>query len=49
MTMSENEVRIAKYLRIPEDIVREIQALADEREVSFNKATISVLRKGLAK
>jgi hypothetical protein len=47
--MDDKEARTAKYLRLPDDLVREIQALADEREVSFNKATISVLRKGLAK
>lgn len=41
--------RAIKHLRIPVDLIAEIQTLADEREWSFNKTAVSLMQKGLAK
>jgi hypothetical protein len=48
MENSEAE-RLMKHLRIPVDLIAEIQAKADEAEWSFNKTAVVLLRKGLSK
>lgn len=43
LKIPENHSGISKTLRLPEDIVEEIQLLADLKNLSFNKIVISLL------
>ena len=43
LKIPENHSGISKTLRLPENIVNEIQNLADIKNLSFNKVVISLL------
>lgn len=45
----ENEERVQKNLRLPKDLIEQISAVAKEKDFSFNKVVIDLLRKGLEK
>lgn len=47
LRIPENHSGITKTLRIPEDIVNEIQSIADRKKLSFNKVIIEFLKFGL--
>ena len=47
LKIPENHSGISKTLRLPEDIVEEIQNLANLKNLSFNKTIISLLNYGL--
>lgn len=44
LKIPENHSGVSKTLRLPEDIVEDIQNLADLKKLSFNKTIISLLR-----
>ena len=44
LKIPENHSGISKTLRLPEDIVEDVQNLADLKKLSFNKTIISLLR-----
>ncbi len=48
LKIPENHSGISKTLRLPENIVDEIQNLADLKNLSFNKTIISLLEFSLA-
>ena len=43
LKIPENHSGVSKTLRLPENIVNEIQNLADIKNLSFNKVVISLL------
>lgn len=43
----ENHSGVSKTLRLPENIVDEIQKIADKKNLSFNKVVIEFLKFGL--
>ncbi len=43
LKIPENHSGVSKTLRLPEDIVEEVQLLADLKNLSFNKIVISLL------
>ena len=43
LKIPENHSGISKTLRLPEDIVEDIQSLANIKNLSFNKVVISLL------
>ena len=47
LKIPKNHSGISKTLRLPEDIVNDIQNLADLKNLSFNKIVISLLEFGL--
>ena len=47
LKIPENQSGISKTLRLPEDIVEEIQNLANLKNLSFNKTIISLLNYSL--
>ena len=47
LKIPENHSGISKTLRLPEDIVEEIQNLANLKKLSFNKTIISLLNYSL--
>ena len=47
LKIPENHSGISKTLRLPENIVDEIQNLANLKNLSFNKVVISLLEFGL--
>jgi hypothetical protein len=47
LKIPENHSGISKTLRLPEDIVEEIQNLANLKNLSFNKTIISLLNYSL--
>lgn len=47
LRIPENHSGISKTLRLPEDIVEEIQNLANLKNLSFNKTIISLLNYSL--
>ena len=47
LKIPENHSGISKTLRLPEDIVEEIQYLANLKNLSFNKTIISLLNYSL--
>ena len=44
LKIPENHSGVSKTLRLPEDIVDDVQNLADLKKISFNKTIISLLR-----
>ena len=44
LKIPENHSGVSKTLRLPEDIVEDVQTLADLKKLSFNKTIISLLR-----
>ena len=44
LKIPENHSGVSKTLRLPEDIVEDVQNLADLKKLSFNKTIISLLR-----
>ena len=44
LKIPENHSGVSKTLRLPEDIVEDIQNLADLKKLSFNKTIISLLK-----
>lgn len=44
LKIPENHSGVSKTLRLPEDIVDDVQNLADLKKLSFNKTIISLLR-----
>lgn len=47
LKIPENHSGITKTLRLPEDIVDNIQEIADKKNLSFNKVIIEFLKFGL--
>ena len=47
LRIPENHSGISKTLRLPEDIVYEIQKISDKKNLSFNKVVIEFLKFGL--
>ncbi len=47
LKIPENHSGITKTLRLPEDIVYNIQEIADKKNLSFNKVIIEFLKFGL--
>ena len=47
LRIPENHSGISKTLRLPEDIVDEIQKISDKKNLSFNKVVIEFLKFGL--
>ena len=47
LKIPENHSGISKTLRLPEDIVDDVQMLANIKNLSFNKIVISLLEFGL--
>lgn len=47
LRIPENHSGISKTLRLPEDIVDEIQKKSDKKNLSFNKVVIEFLKFGL--
>lgn len=47
LKIPENHSGISKTLRLPEDIVDEIQKISDKKNLSFNKVVIEFLKFGL--
>lgn len=47
LKIPENHSGISKTLRLPENIVDEIQKIADKKNLSFNKVVIEFLKFGL--
>lgn len=47
LKIPENHSGVSKTLRLPEDIVDEIQKIADKKNLSFNKVVIEFLKFGL--
>ena len=47
LKIPENHSGISKTLRLPENIVEDVQKLADLKKLSFNKTIISLLEFGL--
>lgn len=47
LKIPENHSGISKTLRLPEDIVDDIQSLANIKNLSFNRIVISLLEFGL--
>lgn len=47
LKIPENHSGISKTLRLPENIVNDIQTLANIKNLSFNKIVISLLEFGL--
>lgn len=47
LRIPENHSGISKTLRLPEDIVDEIQEISDKKNLSFNKVVIEFLKFGL--
>lgn len=47
LKIPENHSGITKTLRLPEDIVDNIQDIADKKNLSFNKVIIEFLKFGL--
>lgn len=47
LKIPENHSGISKTLRLPEDIVEDIQSLANIKNLSFNRIVISLLEFGL--
>ena len=43
LKIPENHSGVSKTLRLPEDIVEEVQLMADLKNLSFNKIVISLL------
>lgn len=43
LKIPENHSGVSKTLRLPEDIVEQVQLLADLKNLSFNKIVISLL------
>lgn len=43
LKIPENHSGVSKTLRLPENIVEDIQSLADIKNLSFNKVVISLL------
>ena len=46
LRIPENHSGISKTLRLPEDIVDEIQKISDKKNLSFNKVVIEFLKFG---
>ena len=44
LKIPQNHSGVSKTLRLPEDIVEDVQNLADLKKLSFNKTIISLLR-----
>ena len=44
LKIPENHSGVSKTLRLPENIVEDVQNLADLKKLSFNKTIISLLR-----
>ena len=44
LKIPENHSGVSKTLRLPEDIVEDVQNLAELKKLSFNKTIISLLR-----
>jgi len=44
LRIPENHSGISKTLRLPEDIVDEIQKISDKKNLSFNKVVIEFLK-----
>mgnify|MGYP004636079455 FL=1 len=47
LRIPENHSGVSKTLRLPEDIVDEIQKISDKKNLSFNKVVIEFLKVGL--
>ena len=47
LRIPENHSGVSKTLRLPEDIVDEIQKISDKKNFSFNKVVIEFLKFGL--
>lgn len=47
LIIPESHIGITKTLRIPEDMVDDIQNLANIKNISFNKVVVSLLQFGL--
>ena len=47
LKIPENHSGVSKTLRLPENIVDDIQSLANRKKLSFNKIVISLLEFGL--
>ena len=47
LKIPENHSGVSKTLRLPENIVEDVQKLADLKNLSFNKTIISLLEFGL--
>lgn len=47
LRIPENHSGISKTLRLPEDIVDEIQKISDKKNLLFNKVVIEFLKFGL--
>ena len=47
LRIPENHSGVSKTLRVPEDIVDEIQKISDKKNLSFNKVVIEFLKFGL--
>ena len=47
LKIPENHSGVSKTLRLPEDIVDEIQKISDKKNLSFNKVVIEFLKFGL--
>lgn len=47
LRIPENHSGVSKTLRLPEDIVDEIQKISDKKNLSFNKLVIEFLKFGL--
>ena len=47
LKIPKNHSGISKTLRLPEDIVDEIQKISDKKNLSFNKVVIEFLKFGL--
>lgn len=47
LRIPENHSGFSKTLRLPEDIVDEIQKISDKKNLSFNKVVIEFLKFGL--
>lgn len=47
LRIPENHSGVSKTLRLPEDIVDEIQKISNKKNLSFNKVVIEFLKFGL--
>lgn len=47
LRIPENHSGVSKTLRLPKDIVDEIQKISDKKNLSFNKVVIEFLKFGL--
>lgn len=47
LKIPENHSGISKTLRLPDDVINDVQKLADNKNLSFNKTVIALLKYSL--